>query len=283
MIDINIDVPRPWQTLAVLGAVAWMIAAVTPGRVAGDAIGGGTTDQAKMIAQAQQETQQLREEQQVITRWESILRGQLETLQSEARDHGDDPAVLAAVDSASQRLRLLLADKRQVEDELRSALDQLWKAEGRARTLSQRRTPVAGAMLQWPFTPRQGLSAVFHDSAYAQRFGVAHQGIDIPTPQGTALAAAADGVVLSAIDNGYGFSSVTMQSDDGLTYLYGHVSTILVREGQRVRFGDIVAKSGGLPGTPGAGLLTTGPHLHLEVIVNGEHIDPLTVLPPLSR
>ncbi|MFH0834189.1 MAG: M23 family metallopeptidase, partial [Patescibacteria group bacterium] len=64
-----------------------------------------------------------------------------------------------------------------------------------------------------------------------------------------------------------------------LATVYGHISRILVKEGDLVRAGDLIGLSGGIPGTPGAGYMTTGAHLHFEVIDHGEHKNPLDYLP----
>jgi len=50
-------------------------------------------------------------------------------------------------------------------------------------------------------------------------------------------------------------------------------------QGQEVKEGDVIARSGGEPDTPGAGTLTTGSHLHFEVISGGRRIDPMPYLP----
>ncbi len=95
-----------------------------------------------------------------------------------------------------------------------------------------------------------------------------HEGLDIAAPYGTPIVATADGVVTFAgplvaygnvvfIDHGRGFAT-----------FYGHNSTNHVREGQRVRRGDVVA----YVGTTGR---TTGPHVHYEVHVNGVISNPL--------
>lgn len=131
---------------------------------------------------------------------------------------------------------------------------------------------------RWPVSGR--ISAGFYSSSYKAFFGVAHKGIDIVVPQGTAVVASADGVVYLARDGGkYGYSYVLVGHRNGLATLYGHLSSINVSTGQEVAAGSVIGLSGGTPGTYGAGPMTTGAHVHFEVISNGTHINPTTVLP----
>ena len=131
----------------------------------------------------------------------------------------------------------------------------------------------------WPVDPFKGLSAYFRDPGYAGAFGVRHSAVDIPTYQGTPIRSAGDGLVFATKDNGYGYSYVIVAHANGLSTVYGHVSDILVREGDYVAKGSIIALSGGMPGTKGAGYMTTGPHLHFEVHKDGDYVDPLLYLP----
>jgi len=134
--------------------------------------------------------------------------------------------------------------------------------------------------LNWPVTPSRGISAYFHDASYQATFGIPHNAIDIPTAQGTAIRAPANGVVYKVRDNNdASYSYLILAHKNGILTVFGHVSSILVAERDVVLAGEIVALSGGTPGTKGAGWLTTGAHLHFEVIKNGKHIDPLLILP----
>ncbi|MEI8230422.1 MAG: M23 family metallopeptidase [Candidatus Peregrinibacteria bacterium] len=124
------------------------------------------------------------------------------------------------------------------------------------------------------------LSAVFNDAKYRDYFGVPHRAIDIAVGQGSPVAAAADGVVFLARDGGAtGFSYILIGHRGGYATLYGHLSRFNVSAGEDVTQGQIIGLSGGQPGTHGAGPMTTGPHVHLEVIENGVNINPKGVLP----
>lgn len=96
-----------------------------------------------------------------------------------------------------------------------------------------------------------------------------HQGVDYTIPEGSRVFATADGVVSNvAARNSTSGQTVTIDHGYGYETLYGHLSRILVRKGQRVRRGDIIALSGDTG-------LSLAPHLHYEVRQNGMRVDPI--------
>jgi murein DD-endopeptidase MepM/ murein hydrolase activator NlpD len=135
--------------------------------------------------------------------------------------------------------------------------------------------------LDWPIYPTRGISAYFMDPSYSGVFGINHYAIDIPAPQGSSIHAPASGYTIKYRDAGYGYSYIVLFHGEGLSTVYGHVTASFVAEGQHVNRGDVIGLSGGMPGTRGAGWLTTGPHLHFEVHSNGVPVDPLNYLASL--
>ncbi len=135
------------------------------------------------------------------------------------------------------------------------------------------------AKLSWPIIPERGISAFFRDQSYKAALGVEHNAIDIRAGMETPVLAAADGVVYR-VRGGEGpeYHYIIVAHKNGILTLYGHMYDIYVREGQTVRRGQRIGASGGLPGSRGAGWLTTGPHLHFEVFDNGRHVDPMYYL-----
>ncbi|MDD5606143.1 MAG: peptidoglycan DD-metalloendopeptidase family protein [Patescibacteria group bacterium] len=132
--------------------------------------------------------------------------------------------------------------------------------------------------LQWPVPSRQ-ISAGFHDADYAARFGMQHNAIDIPTPQGTPIRAPADAFVSKIrFDGSNAYSYIVLDHGNGMVTVYGHVSSVAVSVGQFVPVGSVIGGSGGTPGSTGAGWLTTGPHLHFEVWLDGQARNPLAYL-----
>jgi murein DD-endopeptidase MepM/ murein hydrolase activator NlpD len=106
-------------------------------------------------------------------------------------------------------------------------------------------------------------------SGFGYRWGALHAGIDVATAVGTPIYAVADGVVIDAGPTaGYG-AWVKLRHADGTVTLYGHVNSWLVSVGQPVMAGDQIA-------TVGSRGNSTGPHLHFEVMPNGQdRIDPV--------
>lgn len=134
-------------------------------------------------------------------------------------------------------------------------------------------------ILSWPIDPKQGISAYFQDSSYKAAIGIEHKAIDLPTYSGTSVGAAAPGVVFKVKGgDGNDYHYVLIGHSDGIMTLYGHMYDIFVEEGQTVERGEIIGLSGGTPGTRGSGYLTTGAHLHFEVIKDGVNVDPLIYL-----
>ncbi|MBP7819434.1 peptidoglycan DD-metalloendopeptidase family protein [Candidatus Gracilibacteria bacterium] len=133
--------------------------------------------------------------------------------------------------------------------------------------------------LSWPILPERGVSAFFKDSSYKAALGVEHNAIDIRATMATPVLAAEDGIIYKVKGgDGLDYHYIIIAHRNGILTLYGHMYDIFVTEGQPIRAGQQIGLSGGLPGSRGAGYLTTGPHLHFEVIDNGRHADPLNYL-----
>ena len=100
-----------------------------------------------------------------------------------------------------------------------------------------------------------------------------HKGIDIGMPMGTPICATKDGTVSTSLySNGsYGYY-IVLDHEDGIQTLYAHCSELLVSVGDVVTKGQVIAKVGSTGNS-------TGPHVHFEVRINGERVDPLPYLP----
>jgi murein DD-endopeptidase MepM/ murein hydrolase activator NlpD len=95
-----------------------------------------------------------------------------------------------------------------------------------------------------------------------------HNGIDISAPTGRNVMAPADGIVVKASRvQGYG-RVIYLSHGNGITTRYGHMSEFEVKLGQKVKRGDVI----GFVGSTGR---STGPHLHYEVLVHNQTVDPM--------
>lgn len=133
-------------------------------------------------------------------------------------------------------------------------------------------------IFMWPIHSRD-ITTYFRDSGYYSMLGSQHDAIDIGTDQGTDIVAPAPGYVYYILPpSPGGYSYLAIKHPDGFVTVYGHLSDILVTEHQFVEAWEIIAKSGGMPGTPWAWPMTTWPHLHFEVWKDRKAIDPLRYL-----
>ncbi|VAV91747.1 Peptidase, M23/M37 family [hydrothermal vent metagenome] len=114
-------------------------------------------------------------------------------------------------------------------------------------------------------------AAFRYTSYFGMRWGRMHKGADMAAPMGTPVYATADGVVIYAgWLSGYG-RLIKVQHEFGIETRFAHLSKIRVEKGQRVSRGDQI-------GDMGNSGLSTGPHVHYEVRVNGKATNPMTYI-----
>ncbi|MCF7820646.1 MAG: peptidoglycan DD-metalloendopeptidase family protein [Candidatus Pacebacteria bacterium] len=132
----------------------------------------------------------------------------------------------------------------------------------------------------WP-VPKNYITSTFHDPDYPYRKIIGeHPAVDIRAAHGTTLRAAASGYVAKVkFDGSRSYGYIMIIHGDGYSTVYGHVSRVTVAEDDYVLQGQVIGASGGMPGTPGAGYFTTGPHLHFEIRKDGIPVNPLNYLP----
>ncbi|WP_018086931.1 M23 family metallopeptidase [Desulfurispora thermophila] len=125
----------------------------------------------------------------------------------------------------------------------------------------------------WPVPGHTQITSYFgwrvHPITGERKF---HEGIDIAAPEGAPVAAVAGGMATVNPDAG-GYGMLVTITDGVHEYRYAHLSGFTVQSGQVVKAGEQI----GLVGSTGA---STGPHLHFEVRVNGQPVDPLPLLRP---
>ena len=148
---------------------------------------------------------------------------------------------------------------------------------GQLAAMMQKDVPGASSFLggDTPVTTPTGWPTDgFISSGYGLRWNGAefHQGIDIAAEMGTPIVATADGVVTIAGWNAGGYGNmVDIDHGSGVSTRYGHASAVVVTPGQRVRRGQIIAYVGSTGHS-------TGPHLHYEVRLSGQPVNPTSYL-----
>jgi len=146
-------------------------------------------------------------------------------------------------------------------------LEKLIQAKIAARKKSKQAAPDGTGILAWPLRGRitSGFGYRRHPLWGGKSF---HRGIDIAAPYGKSITAADGGeVILAGWWDGYG-KAVVIDHGKSISTVYGHMSRIYVKNGQKIKKGQVV----GLVGSTG---YSTGPHLHFEVRKDGSPQNPL--------
>lgn len=171
-------------------------------------------------------------------------------------------ATLSEVEEGYERLRGMFAPG------IEGGPDNVWlpavsgRSEGTDEVLPEGETVPTG----WPLTEAGVVTRALLDGA-----GEGHTGLDVAVPTGSYIRASGAGVVAEqGSDPVYGLF-VVLDHGDGFRSLYAHASLVLVEEGQQVGRYEVI----GLTGSTGR---SSAPHLHFEILRDGEPIDPLTMV-----
>jgi murein DD-endopeptidase MepM/ murein hydrolase activator NlpD len=142
-------------------------------------------------------------------------------------------------------------------------VEQFWLADGLSVAKAPLKAPADAGLMSSPFGKREGPILGKRDAM--------HTGVDYALAPGTPVPAAAAGIVKAAEPNGGYGKWVLIEHAPGLATAYAHLESFApdIAPGTRVAQGDII----GFTGDTG---FSTGPHLHYEVLVDGEAVDPMS-------
>ncbi len=209
------------------------------------------------------------------------LQAELSSSQEDVKtEKGAKEIILSQTNASEAEYQRLLAQAKREQQNASADIANMEKVVRQRLAKNQKfnELDTTGEGFIWP-VPKNTITAYFHDPDYPFRQVFEHPAVDIKAGQGTPVRAASAGYVARVKDGGMkGYSYIMLVHNDGLSSVYGHVSVISVNEEDYVNQGQIIGMSGGMPGTRGAGNLTTGPHLHFEVRLNGIPVNPLDYL-----
>ena len=184
-------------------------------------------------------------------------------LQSEKSELAEQKA------SAEEKQAALQEDKDALQAKLEELNAEADKVSSEIASLQDKDKVYTGGKFIWPTTSTTITSPFGYRIHPVTGVYTGHTGVDIGVPSGSPVYAAASGtVIVAGWYGGYGYA-VVIDHGSGLSTLYGHNSGVNVSVGQNVKQGQIVARSGNTG-------VSTGPHLHFEVRVNGSYVDPMS-------
>lgn len=185
------------------------------------------------------------------------LRAELETLRAEQQQVEALALQLQTLEEQYGSIRRMFG-----VDSIRDPSD-LWLPPSTQPSRTAPNDPTAARPTSWPLSDRG-----FITQALLAGAGAEHPGLDIAVPSNSYIRASGAGIVVDVGEDPVYGRFVTLDHGEGYTTLYGHASTTMVTAGQRVRRNEVIAMSGNTG-------RSTAPHLHFEIRLDGEPVDPL--------
>ncbi|MBR4151236.1 MAG: peptidoglycan DD-metalloendopeptidase family protein, partial [Firmicutes bacterium] len=222
---------------------------------------------AKLLASLEDQYEVINQEKQDLL----DLKAQLLELQDEAEKK--KASLEADQIAAAQKREQVQQSNKDLEAQIDAMKKEADALSAQIKLLQSSRAYVGGKML-WPSQSSTRVTSPFGNRLHPiLKVYKLHTGIDIGAPNGTNILAANDGTVISAgYNNSYGYM-VMLDHGGGIVTLYAHCSKLLVSKGDAVARGQVIA----LVGSTG---MSTGPHLHFEVRINGVYKNPLEYVTP---
>ncbi len=229
------------------------------------------------ISQKLEDTNRQRLEIQVLSSQQQLRKRELETALTEK-----DEILLKLTENEhtfEQQLSELETEGTQIANQIKAAEAEIERQaklkaqqEAAARAAAAASNPYTGGVMQWPVSGIYQITSNYGNRTNPiSRRKEFHTGVDLKANMGTPILAANDGTVLSAgYRSGYGYT-VVVSHGGGISTLYAHNSKLVVSAGDKVSRGQTIAKAGSTG-------YSTGPHLHFEVRVNGDTVDPMKYL-----
>ncbi|MGE5607358.1 MAG: murein hydrolase activator EnvC family protein [Bacteroidota bacterium] len=224
------------------------------------------------LSSVKQEIESKREA--VVVKVEQVESDFQKTLDLKKRVSKEQEKISSKVDLAKQELIKIQSDRIKLEkalEELEETSKEIENAIKKDQQLSVSGGALGTGKMLWPVKGRitSNFGWRYHPVVKKKKY---HSGLDIAVRSGTPIAAADSGVVLvSGWRGGYG-NFLAIDHGNGISTCYGHNSRLLVKVGEKVIKGQTIAFSGNTG-------LSTGPHLHFEVRINGAPANPIPHLP----
>ncbi len=210
------------------------------------------------LAELTDEREELKAEKESIEELLETKQKQIKTYQSQYDEANND---------MSEYNEQIVAAENEVESLLQQQRDEIAAQENDSNTTVN--TNVSASGFAWPLPVAGTITSTFgYRNAPTAGASTYHQGIDIAVAQGTSVLASKAGKVVTATYSSSAGNYIAVYHGSGQYTYYMHCSTLYVAAGDTVKQGQVMGKSGSTG-------VSTGPHLHFGVYINGSYVNPL--------